>query len=129
MLSENFPLIHNVQCIMPVMCDNRFLTESVPWLVVQKRHKEAEKVLRKMAKRNKVKIDGNILKPREEAYPFISEITYDETAGDAETDDLKNNIQNGMLKRKEKEASSVPLRDLFSDPKLRLHLVICNVFW
>ena len=111
------------------MCDNRFLTESVPWLVVQKRHKEAEEVLRIMAKRNKVKIEANLLKPRKETFPFLSEIKHDATTGDDETDSLKNNVQKDMSNRKEKEATSVPLKDLFGDPKLRLHLLICNVFW
>ncbi len=48
----------------------RYIAESIPWLVANKRYEEAEKILRKAAKLNKISLPENIFE-RDSELPLM----------------------------------------------------------
>ena len=86
----------------------RIMIESPEWLAAYKRYDEAETSLMKMAAWNGVRKPQFVLK--------------------RESDTLLDGMGNVTEKVKDEDiAMTVPVGDLFTDPKLRLHLAVSSI--
>lgn len=120
--SEKF-LIFFLILFIPYTVSFRFLEESVPWLVAKHRFSEAEQILRKMGRMNGIK------KPLEDLK--LNRMTVSEA--EKSLMDLASQ-NNSKTKQQEAEGDDipkpgVPIKDLFCDSKLRIHLLASNLFW
>ena len=109
---------------------SRILPESPIWLVANKRYDEAERVLQQMARLNGVKVNGRLLPGEGQELAVIDKEDQEKRVESSE---------NPLLKVKEKEAegkeeklcSADDLRfhHLFTDPKLRKHMIVSMLLW
>eukprot|EP00918_Siedleckia_nematoides_P062039 GHVU01135349.1.p1 GENE.GHVU01135349.1~~GHVU01135349.1.p1 ORF type:complete len:454 (+),score=29.38 GHVU01135349.1:32-1393(+) len=115
-----------------------FLPESIPWLVANGRIEEAEKIIKRAAKFNKVNLPDNILRGPEQDYML--------NANEKGVNSQENNTKEkkapmerlrGVFKRDKKPEGGegqhsviqYSIMDVFRSPRLRLYALIMCLLW
>ena len=96
-----------------MFCSNRFIPESIPWLVAKKKYGEAKKVTKWAAKINGISFPKHLFDEMEEA-------------GDKTTD--KEMESTAVLMEKETE-NKYTFLDLFRTPVIRSYTLITFYLW